>query len=46
MAGQAPGQEAVVNEANLAMLESAAAAIEEILDQVAFVGGTTVELGH
>jgi predicted nucleotidyltransferase len=33
-----------VNEANVAMLESAAAAIEEILSQVAFVGGTTVEL--
>lgn len=33
-----------MNEANLAMLETAAAAIEEILDQVAFVGGTTVEL--
>jgi predicted nucleotidyltransferase len=33
-----------VNETNVAMLESAAAAIESILEQVAFVGGTTVDL--
>jgi hypothetical protein len=33
MAGQAPHQQAaIVNEANIAMLESAAAAIEEILE--------------
>jgi hypothetical protein len=33
-----------VNEANIAMLESAAAALDEILDEVVFVGGATVEL--
>jgi hypothetical protein len=33
-----------VNEANIAMLESAADALDEILDEVVFVGGATVEL--
>ena len=33
-----------VNDANIAMLESAAEAIEEMLDEVVFVGGATVEL--
>jgi Nucleotidyl transferase AbiEii toxin, Type IV TA system len=33
-----------VNKANIAMLESAAADIEEMLTEVAFVGGATIEL--
>lgn len=33
-----------MNEANIWMLESAADALEEILDEVVFVGGATVEL--
>jgi Nucleotidyl transferase AbiEii toxin, Type IV TA system len=33
-----------MNEVNLAMLESAADALDEILDEVVFVGGATVEL--
>ncbi len=33
-----------MNQANIAMLETAATAIEEILEDVAFVGGATVEL--
>jgi hypothetical protein len=32
------------NDANIAMLESVAEAIEEMLDEVLFVGGATVEL--